>query len=927
MLPAGRTSFLRLVLLWLLVTVCSSKVNELQCYNDYATRIDCHWTEDISVKPHIPMRLFYQKVDSLSSEPEQQCDAVQVNQSDSLISWNCTIWRKSFYASLVYKFTFKPVTPLNVRQTTSLMDNIRPRPPANLSISHMMTGDYHLTWQTVYSEASGSRLHGHLQYQVDHCSHQQCWQDAVSELVLENRTHLVISRRLAKPGEHRARVRARPQASGQYTGYWSQWSTEIRWNVTPETTGPKTEPADVLPKNLQCEYDGVAEMGCTWEVPSQSLGQVEFKLHYAKANNMLSECSPTVTQQQTSHPTSFGCKFPVDGQETADNYTVVLKAVEPTHMIRLCKTIRAAEPFNLTVTPSSDGYKLKWEAIEKPEQALQYQIRQEKADQAGLNPKMVDIPQSSRFYVFPKSSLELGSRYSFRVRAKVAKAGQDGYDGPWSEWSREIILNVKGDSEYITILITGTLISLAILMTPPICWLICRRKRSWLDSIPNPGKSKLFQSEGQGALLRPTTSLITITDEMSLDESCVTCPEIIPSEKHKLASSEETQMNVTPSPEPSEQLIGQDQPYQQFALLTSGNQWCQPVPAEALPSLVLPHTDLRELTGYRDPPCRSDYDGPYLYSGQASSLPNFFSKPKAEPGKGADGQSEDAQDRLWYTKIPQEVSETLLESGNNQATPPVSDYVLSFAQTASSPLLVPKTSGSYVQAERTCSRKTFPDEPPFVVNNYVLSPPKPNLVPLPGTMAGYVHNMNSNIFCPSSSQSVPEAFPTRSANSQRQSLAALCPPDSRGYVLSLPGDTAPQELGNKQSANQRQSVNSQTSSHQALSDYVTELKPSSKFQAHPEEPPVKKPLYVEDTPSEFPVVLLQQGSKPIVLKQVGDYCFIPTSLSHDDAGSNPGALLKTQDMSHDHAANQQVSHKPEPHQSLCTTTHQLVSQP
>ncbi|XP_038639552.1 cytokine receptor common subunit beta isoform X2 [Scyliorhinus canicula] len=847
----GRSNYLCLVsILALTIVPCAGEVYDvarsLQCYTDYNTEIDCQWAENPMARRYLPMDLYYKKktLSKFQIYQQQRCHASRSprNNSSSDLNWRCTIKDKSYVISFKYEFTFKPERPVNVSKSFRLLENVKPQRPDNLSVAVTVEGDYALSWDTVYARNSSNLLFGKLQYDINYKRTWKLWENSITESVQKDiRLFRISKSSLATSDTYVARVRARPQLQPSAGGHWSEWSSEVRWNTTKNAEDRPTAEDEVMPKNLQCTYDGIQEIECTWEVPSESSKYFKFNLHYRKGNSETKECEQSRILRSYSHLAVHVCNIRVDGEEGLNDYQMSLKPTEPRTTFEPFKHIKPKAPFNMTVERMPDkNYQLKWLA-EEAQYSSEYEVYFKKVEESWENANMKPIPQNTKFYQISKHSLEPSSRYKIRVRRKVkCGSSSDSYCGPWSTWSEEALLETEPDSKPIIIAAVCILMFLFILSYP--CFgLIKSVKRSWLDSIPDPAKSKLFLKETQKGLMGYWAPVeIQTLEEGSIcqvvaDESLNPSPQIIPKEGAE-GTQKEKEQGISSPPQTGGH-VGHEQLYRVIETASPSE--------DALPN---------HPATLSEP---ADYNGPYLFNYQDLSesppeLKNGFNKNES--------YFKCDQHAPGYVKLPEtsfEFPQALGQANGEQMLPcPTSMYVLNPPQPMSgSPSATLRHVGAG-NASGTCLRQSVSGQLPTSISSYVLCPPLTNPDPT-FSPDGYVHAKDAGV-----SSSMP---PGSDGMTNPTAGPPLCAVPNRGDGQSL-------------SAQQPRGV----ASEPLRWDAPTPGPPPPclpKLQAGPQKPTTKEEArslanLQKDSPN---VILYQKGEKPLLLQQIGDYCFIPGS--------------------------------------------------
>ncbi|XP_051898793.1 cytokine receptor common subunit beta [Pristis pectinata] len=516
--------------------------SSLKCLTDYKYKIECQWVEDTAAKRYIPMDLYYQRSSTVSNCSQQLCNRMGTSTTTSSTESHCIIKNTFFAVGIEYTFTFKPKNPISLNKSFRLMENIKLQSPHGLTVNVTETGDYLLSWETIYTGNSSNIRLGTLQYEVNYKRTWESWENSVSETITGGSRQLEInSSALRSADTYVARVRMRPLQS-TYRHLWSAWSSQVQWNVMTSEVDSQTAEAEVMPQNLQCTYNGIQQIECTWEVMRESSKYFSFKLHYKKASSSeTQECQTSVIVRTYPHLTVHRCNIPVPDQEDFENYEVFLKLVNPSMKYKPYKNIKPIAPYNLTSKELPDGrFQLEWNTIEAL-YGLNYEINYKKADKSWEDTKVKMIPQDTRTFILPKDSLEPSSQYLVRVRAKVycEPTEVECYRGPWSDWSLSVQLNTGPDKE-IPIIVACILMVLFFILSPATIMLVKRKKRLWLESIPDPAKSRLFHKDTQTAPLRPLAAIEPVTLEEGNICKVVTAgssaasPQVTPRVKAKL---------------------------------------------------------------------------------------------------------------------------------------------------------------------------------------------------------------------------------------------------------------------------------------------------------------------------------------------------------------------------------------------------------
>ncbi|XP_048376909.1 cytokine receptor common subunit beta-like [Stegostoma tigrinum] len=909
-----RPSFLCLIFALISTTVqCATEAYDiaknLKCHTDYSTEIDCQWVENAKAREYIPMELHYRKeTESTRKYPQQKCNSRKSpgSGSSSVLNWRCTIEDDNYAVSFRYNYVFKPVEPVNLSKSFRPLANIKPQPPFNLSLANTVEGDYLLSWLTIYTRNSSNRLFGRLQYEINYKRSWDSWENSAMEAVQEGSQQIQISRSLLVDSEtYVARVRAKPQQQEDSRGHWSEWSSEIQWETSANSYNLLKAKPEVMPRNLMCFYDGIQEIECTWEITRESSKYFQFSLHYGKANSSeTKECENPGIMQTFKHLTVHRCSIPVNEQEAMDDYEVFLKIVEPSVVFKPYINIKPKAPFNLTIKQLPDErYQLDWLA-QQAQFNSEYEIHYKKAGDSWENFKVLKIPQDTKSFQIQKNSLEASSHYVVRVRAKV-KCRQDphSYCGPWSDWSKEVSFKTEPDNKIIIIAAVIILMVLTLFVRPFFC-LIQRKKKSWLESIPDPAKSKLFLKQNQTGILGYLVPVGTVTLEEG--NICQVVPDGTGETSPQVISKEEaTSLQIEKEKASSSPLLTRSQDALEQLYPAVG---ANPSSQDGFSNFPMFPSEL------------SDYNGPYLFNYQAIASGSEFC---SEFNHGCEKRFECVTGPPGYVKLPGESLH--LVQANDGPTPPVpsSAYVLNAPQPSPD---VPDPAGCHIGTgnamDATLSQLASEQQPSL--SSYVLCPPVSGSSPTFPREAhsGYVREndagqstssqahpwvdvmayppasqrltgpdgeLETRCFIPTAGDESTQGWRSHTDGSQEtQSVTPQQPPNNVNYVCIPPSDlSGPSHVPPEQALLSADGNTSLSSDHQQAVDFTwtTAINNGVDFNYPPEhQVDSQKSPSKEDTQlltnmqNDTPVVILyQQGGKPLILKQIGDYCFIPGS--------------------------------------------------
>uniref|UniRef100_A0A8C9VMW8 Fibronectin type-III domain-containing protein n=1 Tax=Scleropages formosus TaxID=113540 RepID=A0A8C9VMW8_SCLFO len=252
----------------------SPALDSLQCYNDYRSYIRCSWREGAQTASHPLLSLHHKNL-----------------VTNTYVVGGCGYLSHRFQKTLVRIPVFGPVYVCAVRV----------RPPRDLSQTAVEGGGWLLRWNVSYSP-KGS-VYPTLNYQVAYRQPSQEWTVGLRSRKLKIEMNSLI------PGcWYEARVRAR---SGK--GLWSEWGSPVAWQ-TEEGRFELPDPVD-----LQCVYDGEAEVSCSWGLKRELAQFVTYSLSYGAHHDAPFQrcCSNTKLSDNPEDPLlKFSCSFYLDTPRT-----------------------------------------------------------------------------------------------------------------------------------------------------------------------------------------------------------------------------------------------------------------------------------------------------------------------------------------------------------------------------------------------------------------------------------------------------------------------------------------------------------------------------------------------------------------------------------------------------------------------------------
>ncbi|XP_069509107.1 cytokine receptor common subunit beta [Ambystoma mexicanum] len=490
----------------------SSPLDTLQCYNNYRTQTTCTWKETVDARRFLKLRLYHWQNYGIADNVT--CNAPGLGVKDgSHVTLTCIErfnGQAHFGLHLIDHYAFIPDQELDVRRNISPWESIRPLPPQNLKVGLSSTSsDFLLSWQTLYDGMTGRLTSQDLEHEVQHKRDWEHWEDASSRLVPSGSSCTIASWQVVPGNTYVARIRSRPRAGASISGTWSEWSALLSWKV-PEGVA-------AAPKNLKCSFDGISRMSCSWEVRAEVTQSVSFVLYYQEISKIETACHPV--QLKSEHQVSihfYSCEFTLSNPEELGRLHISIRPEEKSKSFKQCLNIQPFPPSNFTAGSENDQeYVLTWKPwkLEYDHIAQRYQLcyRKLRDDEEGEDFNQFSLecppgwkalnisngPPSVTFNL--KTQLDPLSRFTARVRASVASDSSTDcktcYCGPWSEWSEAISWETGAVWDPQMLYVVLTLVGIGLLAGVVFCCHCLKRsKRRWEDKIPSPSKSQLLAS-------------------------------------------------------------------------------------------------------------------------------------------------------------------------------------------------------------------------------------------------------------------------------------------------------------------------------------------------------------------------------------------------------------------------------------------------
>ncbi|XP_037371063.2 cytokine receptor common subunit beta-like, partial [Talpa occidentalis] len=397
----------------------------------------------------------------------------------------CIIPYQMFSLDRLDSFSFRPDRPLSTQISVLLTQHVRPPAPKDLQIR--ASGDQVLLNWSMALGPPGSLWLSDLEYEVVYRRLEDGWEDALT--IYSNSTQAALGpQHLLPSSPYLARVRARLAPGSGLSGQPSHWSPEVQWDSPPGD--------EAQPQSLQCFFNGLDALSCSWEVRSEVTSSVSFSLFYKPGpDREEKECSPVLTEASGPY-TRHRCQIPVPDPGVQGHYTVSVRPKDEEKLIKSSKNIQLARP-TINVTKGEHGYMLHWEAekmLRHIGQTFQVQYRKDAASWEDAEDDIV-----LTIHRLTLSRLAPSSRYGARVRVRTSSAE---YSSIWSEWSAECTWDTEWVLPTWAVPLLLVLITLALLPVLRFCGTYCYRlTQKWEEKIPSPSKSHLFQNGSSGLWL------------------------------------------------------------------------------------------------------------------------------------------------------------------------------------------------------------------------------------------------------------------------------------------------------------------------------------------------------------------------------------------------------------------------------------------
>lgn len=817
----------------------------LQCYNDYIERIICSWadTEDAQGLVNLTLYHWLDKKQPMSCELSEDLMWSECPSSHRCVPRRCVLPYTQFSVSKEDYYSLQPDHDLSIHLVVPLAQHVQPPPPKDISISP--SGDHFLLkWSVPHGDAQVSLLsQKDIQFEVAYKRLQDSWEDA-SSLHTSN-LWVTLEPKLFLPNSiYVARVRAQLAPGSSLSGRPSRWSPEVHWD---SPTGDKARP-----QNLQCFFDGIQSLNCSWEVWTKVTDSVSFGLFYSSSPKAgEKKCSPVVKELQASRYTRYHCSLNVSDPAAHSQYTVSVKRLEQGKFIESFNHIQMNPP-TLNLTKNRDSHSLHWETQKMSYPFIQhaFQVQYKKKLDSWEDSKTENLNHA---HSMDLPQLEPGTSYCARVRVKTIPE----YKGLWSEWSNECTWTTDWVMPTLWIVLILVFLILTFLLALRFgCIYGCKLYRKWKEKIPNPSKSLLFQDGGKG--LWPPGSTVTFSSKNPTPQGPqsnlfselqgVSYTHLEDNEVSPL-TIEDPNIIRDPSSGPDTTPAASSEPMEQ-----SSNVQVDPPTLSGRPRKQLPSFD---------------FNGPYLGPPQSHSLPDLPGQLVSPQGGGS-----------LKPALPGSLEYMCLPPGGQVQLVPLSQVMGQGRD-------VDVQCGSSLETTESPSMESR-ESPPVELKEEEQEP-RDNPVTLPISSGGPKDSKVASEYV--TPADLVLTLPTEPLSTSLGPSLEVSSAQSPSLCLKLP--RVPSE--------------SPALAPAVFEDYV-ELPPSMSQPAkslpgNPAPPGPSSPAVSPGEPREEVGAAPTHPEGLLVLQQVGDYCFLPglgpSPLSPPSKPPSPGLCLETEDLDKD----------------------------
>ncbi|XP_041446675.1 cytokine receptor common subunit beta isoform X2 [Xenopus laevis] len=472
----------------------SALLDSLNCVNDYINHWKCEWKENVTAHKLLPMTLY--KWNTLDST-RKPCVPSQHGEGPEL-RMSCIIYDTEFIINMNEYFTLLPKR--DVRQGVTIVPayNVRTYPPRGLVSRMLDNGTVILSWKSPVR----SDFHLTILYQITY--RRQDWEGwkSSASVNVKKKLNVSLSPDLFVPGSTNIfRVRTLPHNGEHPSGSWSKWSKELPMKIPEGDTA--------APRNLQCKYNGLTKMRCTWEVHKEVTPVVSYVLYYTEwpagaKSNAQSSHNAFVPRKNSCLPNKkarnkpgvpyvmYSCILDLTPQQVHRSFSIQVRPLKEVKTFIPYQTVQPQPPRNLKVEEYSDSYMLRWSSPQPNTIKLRYQLCYWKEDDPECPSfSLMNVSDNVYEYYILGSDLKELSNYTAKVRSRSHGI----YSGPWSDWSQRISWKNEKAADNPIIFIVTPICVLVLLACSYIGYkLIKRSQERWEVSLPNPSKSKLLSN-------------------------------------------------------------------------------------------------------------------------------------------------------------------------------------------------------------------------------------------------------------------------------------------------------------------------------------------------------------------------------------------------------------------------------------------------
>nr|BAE33352.1 unnamed protein product [Mus musculus] len=605
------------------------------------------------------------------------------------------------------------------------------------------------------------------------------------------------------------------------------------------------------PQNLQCFFDGIQSLHCSWEVWTQTTGSVSFGLFYRPSPAAPEEkCSPVVKEPQASVYTRYRCSLPVPEPSAHSQYTVSVKHLEQGKFIMSYYHIQMEPPI-LNQTKNRDSYSLHWETQKIPKYIDHtFQVQYKKKSESWKDSKTENL---GRVNSMDLPQLEPDTSYCARVRVKPISD----YDGIWSEWSNEYTWTTDWVMPTLWIVLILVFLIFTLLLALHFGRVYgYRTYRKWKEKIPNPSKSLLFQDGGKG-LWPPGSMAAFATKNPALQGP----QSRLLAEQQGVSYEHLEDNNVSPLTIEDPNII-RDPPSRPDTTPAASSESTEQLPNVQVEGPIPSSRPRKQLPSF-------DFNGPYLGPPQSHSLPDL-------PGQ------------LGSPQVGGSLKPALPGSLEYMCLPPGGQVQLvPLSQVMGQGQAMDVQCGSSL--ETTGSPSVEPKENPPVELSVEKQEARDNPMTLPISSGGPEGSMMASDYVTPGDPVL--TLPTGPLSTSLGPSLGLPSAQSPSLCLKLP----------------RVPSGSPALGPPGFEDYV-ELPPSVSQAAtsppgHPAPPVASSPTVIPGEPREEVGPASPHPEGLLVLQQVGDYCFLPGlgpgSLSPQSKPPPPSLCSETEDLDQD----------------------------